>query len=63
MEERMAIELDLTAARSQGGAQDGLALKDVGRILFQRSAVEIDVGVGVAAEIGAGVEPEVEDLT
>ena len=36
----MPVELELPAARSQRGAQNGLAFEDVGRILFQWDVVQ-----------------------
>lgn len=59
----MPVEFELPAACSQRGAQDGLAFEDVGRVLFQRDVIEVEMRVGVVAEVGAGIQPEVEDLT
>ena len=58
----MPVELHLPAARSQRGAQDGLTFEYVGRVLLHRDVIEVEVGVGVVAEIGSGIQPEVEDL-
>src|SRR6185437_6959484 len=62
VEERMAVELEFPAARSQGGAQNGFAFEDIGGVLVEWGVVEVEMGVGVVAKFGAGIQPEVEDL-
>ncbi len=59
----MAVEPKRLPASREGRAEGRLALEDVCRVPVQRDVVDVEMGVRVIAEVGAGVEPQVEDLT
>ena len=59
----MAVEPERLPAGGEGRAKDWFALDDVSGLPIERNVVDVEMGVGMVAEIRAGVEPEVQDLT
>jgi len=62
VKEWMPEKFDLPASRCKCRSQHGFAFEDVRSVLINRYVVGVEVGIRVVAQIGAGIQPEVENL-
>src|SRR5204863_205071 len=61
--DRMPEVAERLAAGAERRAQQRLALGDVGGVLGQRDVVDVEVRVGMVAEVGARIQPQIEKAT
>src|SRR5689334_17614172 len=60
-QERVAVKDQALAARAEDLSKNRLALDDVGGVFVKTVLIDVQVRVRVIAQLGAGVEPLVED--